>query len=140
MTEQVKDYDKTVGAEAGKRAFRFQYEGREWSMRHIRDFDWRLLREGAIGGDMEAVDKVFRKGMGKDQYADWEQVEQSTALLDAIFDDYLEHCGLSRGKSESSTDSSETTEKPSKRASKPRTRSTSPGSTTARSRRAASSS
>lgn len=141
MTEQVKSYAH-LAAEATRRAFRFQLEdgGREWTIRHVRDFDYRLARDGAIGGDLEAVAVVFRKGMGDEQYADWEQVEQPPDLLNAIFEDYLNHCGLSSGKSESSTPSSPSTETPSKRASKRPTKSTSRASSTARSRRAASSS
>jgi hypothetical protein len=138
MTDEVFDLD-ALAAEATSRALRFTYAGREWQLAHVTDFDWRVTRDG-ISGDMEAVDTIFRRGLGAEQYAQWEQVEQPTHVVSALFDRWLEHCGLSRGKSESSTDSSESTEKPLKPASKPRTKSASAGSSTARSRRAASSS
>lgn len=139
MSEQVSKYDALL-AEADNRAFTFPFQGRQWSIRHLSDLDYRLARDGAIGGDVDAVDKLFRSGMGDEQYAQWEAVTNvPSEVLVAIFDDYLEHCGSSRGKSPDSTPSSENTETPSKPASKRPTRSASRASSPARSRRGASS-
>lgn len=110
-----------IAAEADSRAFRFTYEGREWRMRHMKDFDWRLARDG-IGGDLEAIDRAFREGLGPEQHAEFEKLQQSTNVATALFEAWLTHCGLSRGKSSSSAPSSASTGKPSKRASRSTTR------------------
>jgi hypothetical protein len=140
MSEEVSKYD-VLAAEADRRAFTFSYQGREWSIRHMADLDYRLARDGALKGDLDAIDKLFRRGMGQEQFAAWEaETDVPSEVLKVIFDDYLEHCGTSRGKSQDSTPSSGSTETPSKPASKPRTKSTSRASSTGRSRRAGSTS
>jgi hypothetical protein len=138
MSDQVFDLD-AVAAEAQGKPLRFKYAGREWTIKHISAFDWRITKDG-ISGDMEAVALIFRKGMGEEQYAEWEKVDQPAELVGVLFDQWLKHCGLSRGKSPDSTDSSESTGQPSKPASKRPTKSASRASSTGRSRRAASSS
>lgn len=139
MTDEVFDLD-AVAAEAENRRFSFKYGDRTWTMRHLTDFDWRIARDG-IGGDVEAVDRAFREGLGPEQYAEFEQLQQSASVAGALFDAWLKHCGLSRGKSPSSTSSSPSTKTPSKRASRSATRGSASGtSTKARSRSANSSS
>lgn len=134
----MQDYD-AIAAEAEKRAFTFPYAGRTWRIRRQEDIDWRLLKR-SITGDVEAVDAIFEHGMGPDQYAAWGDVDQMKSVVSAIFQDYMEFCGIDPGKSENSTGSSESTETPSRPASKRPTRSTSRTSSPARSRRGASSS
>lgn len=125
---EVFDLD-AVMAESANEPLRFTYAGREWTLDHIQNFDWRVIR-GGIGGDLEAVVASMRMGMGDEQYAEFDKLKQPVFALDKLFDAWLEHCGLSRGKSPDSTDSSESTEKPSKPASRRATRAS--GSATSR--------
>lgn len=120
MSDEVFDLD-AVAAEAQGKAFRFKYEEREWTIRHISAFDWRITKDG-INGDMEAVNLIFEKGMGAEQFADWQQVNQPAELMGALFDRWLKHCGLDAGKSPASRPSSKSTAKRSKPASPRATR------------------
>ena len=117
---EVFDLD-VIAKEVTEEQLLFRYVGRDWTLDHIRNFDYRITKDG-VGGDMEAVALSLRYGMGDEQFAEFQKLKLPMAVLDALFDRWLEHCGLNRGKSPDSTDSSESTEKPSKPRSRRTTR------------------
>jgi hypothetical protein len=138
MTDEVFDLD-AVAAEVEGDPLEFTFRGESWSIKHMKAFGRntkRLLSSLSENDDDGAVDLMFSKGMGEERYERWKEIDPGIGVEEALFNRWLEHCGLSRGKSESSADSSASTETPSKPVSKPRTRSASAGSSTARSRRA----
>lgn len=121
MDDTTEPFDlDAVAAEAEHRKFVFTYGGRQWSMLHVRDFDWKITRDGAISGDVEAINTAFNYALG-DQAADFEALPRSADVTVQLFDQWVKHSGLSRGKSQSLTPSSPTTAKRSRRVSQPTT-------------------
>lgn len=109
-----------VAAEATKEPLRFTYRGQEWTLAHMTGVDWRVV-ELANTGDIEAIRKAFRMGMGDEQADAFDDLPQPIAAMTALFNQWLKHNGLTEGESAASPDSSESTARPSKRASQPRT-------------------
>ena len=116
-------------AEAARSRFPFRYGGREWSLAHLADLDWRVVAR-ADTGDMEAVREAVRDGLGADQHAEFEQLRQPVSAMTALFDRWLTHSGLRPGESPASTDSSGSTAGPSKRPSRRTTQGSGSGTST----------
>lgn len=123
---EVFDLD-AVAAEETKEPLRFRWQGREWTLAHMTGVDWRVV-ELANTGDMEAIRKAFRYGMGEEQYAEFEKVPQPIAAMTALFRQWLRHNGLTEGESEASPDSSGSTARQSTRPSQRTTRASDSGS------------
>lgn len=125
MSEDVFDLD-AVAAEATGAPLRFTYRGQEWTLAHMTGVDWRII-DAANEGDMEAIRKAFRYGMGEEQATRFDEVPQTIAAMTALFRRWLKHNGLTEGESEASPDSSASTARPSKPASRPATRASGSG-------------
>lgn len=135
------EYDlDAAAAEAAKQPLRFRWKGQPWTLRHISTLDWRVV-ELANAGDMEAIRKAMRYGLGDEQADRFDAVEQDMDAMTLLFRQWLKHAGLGEGESSASAASSASTEKQSRPASARTTRaSTSASSGKARSRRGSSSS
>ena len=109
-----------VAAEATKEPFRFRFGGREWSLAHLSDIDWRVVAR-ADTGDLDAVREAVSSGLG-DQFAEFDQLPQPISMMTVLFDRWLAHSGLAAGEQPASPTSSESTAGPSKRPSQRTTR------------------
>lgn len=123
---EVFDLD-AVAAEETKEPLRFTWHGQEWTLAHMTGVDWRVI-ELANTGDLEAIRRAFRYGMGDEQADRFDEVPQPIAAMTALFRRWLEHNGLTEGESEASPDSSGSTAGPSKPASRRTTRASGSGS------------
>lgn len=123
---EVFDLD-AVAAEETKEPLRFTYLGQEWTLAHLTGVDWRVV-EQANSGDIDAIRKAFRAGMGEEQADIFDKVPQPIAAMTALFRRWLDHNGLTEGESPASPASSGSTAGPSKRPSKRTTRASGSGS------------
>lgn len=112
------DLDAAV-AEQAKSPLGFRWKGQSWKLKHPSSVDWRII-EAATSGDIDAIRKAFEYGMGKEQAARFDKVEQDMDAMTILFRTWLDHAGTSQGESPASADSSASTEKQSRPAS-PRT-------------------
>ncbi|MGC4891089.1 hypothetical protein [Micromonospora sp. DT227] len=119
MTE-VFDLD-AVAAEATHEPMRFTYQGREWTLAHMTGVDWRVV-ELANEGDLQAIRKAFRMGMGDEQADEFDELPQPIAAMTALFTRWLKFNGLTEGESAASPASSGSTAGPSKPPSQRTTR------------------
>lgn len=126
MSDDVFDLD-AVAAEATKEPLRFTYRGQEWTLAHMTGVDWRVI-DLANTGDIEAIRKAFRYGMGEEQAARFDELPQPIAAMTSLFRRWLDHNGLTEGESPASPDSSGSTAGPSKQRSKRTTRASGSGS------------
>lgn len=118
---EVFDLD-AVAAEAEGAPLEFDFHGERWSIKHMKSFGRATKKLLAnIGNDDDAVDIMLTKGMGKERYKRWQEIDPGIGVEEALLDRWLEHCGMSRGKSSDSTGSSENTEPPSMPVSSPST-------------------
>lgn len=116
------EYDlDAVAAEAAKAPLRFRWQGQSWTLKHMSQIDWRIV-ELAQAGNLEAIRKAFEYGMGKEQAARFDQVEQDAEPMVKLFNRWTEHAGVTEGESSASATSSGATEKPSRPASARTTR------------------
>lgn len=106
-----------VAAEATKEPLRFIWHGQEWTLAHMTGVDWRII-ELANTGDIEAIRRAFRYGMGDEQADRFDKLPQPIAAMTALFRQWVKHNGLTEGESAASPDSSESTARPSKPASR----------------------
>lgn len=116
-----------VAAEETKEPLRFTWHGQEWTLAHMTGVDWRVI-EQANNGDIDAIRRAFRAGMGEEQAARFDELPQPIAAMTALFRRWLDHNGLTEGESPASPDSSGSTAGPSKPASPRRTRGSGSGS------------
>lgn len=126
MSDDVFDLD-AVAAEETKEPLRFTWHGQEWTLAHMTGMDWRVI-ESANSGDIDAIRKAFRYGMGEEQAARFDELPQPIAAMTKLFGRWLDHNGLTEGESSASPDSSGSTAGPSKRPSKRTTRASGSGS------------
>lgn len=109
MTE-VFDLDAAVAERTvGPYLFKFRGrldESREWSLRPMQELDLDVV-ERADSGDLAAVRAAISDAMDAEQFAEFKQAGGFTlGPLDVLFRQWLEHCGLEPGKSESAAPSS----------------------------------
>ena len=110
-----------VAAEAAKAPLRFKWQGQSWTLKHMSQIDWRII-ELAQEGNLDAIQKAFKYGMGTEQAARFEEVEQDAEPMVKLFQRWTEHAGVTEGESSASAGSSGATEKPSRPASARTTR------------------
>ncbi len=127
------EYDlDAVAAEKAKQPLRFKWQDQSWTLKHKSQIDWRIV-ESASTGDVAAIREAFRLGMGAEQHARFEELEQPIDAMTALFNRWNQFNGTTQGESPASPASSAGTAKRSRPASKRSTTSTSRGSSTARS-------
>ncbi|WP_431881577.1 hypothetical protein [Micromonospora chalcea] len=118
----TKSFDlDAVAAEATREPMTFTYHGQEWTLAHMTGVDWRVV-ELANEGDLQAIRKAFRMGMGDEQAERFDELPQPIAAMTALFTQWLKFNGLTEGESAASPDSSESTAGPSKQPSRRTTR------------------
>lgn len=108
--KDVFDLDAAYADEVGE-PFEFRWGGLKWVVPHLADLDWRLVSL-ADEMDIEAIQKVLRKGMGE-QAEEWEKQNQPTPAMLKLFDQWLEHSGMKPGEAQGSDGSSTSTAEPS---------------------------
>lgn len=91
-------------AEVDLAPFRFQWGGKRWAMTHVQELDaWGLI--AATGSrDLDVITKMFQVALG-DQYESFTEIPLPQYKLQALFDAYMEYCGVDPGESLASTDS-----------------------------------
>ncbi len=120
MPEDVFDLDAYV-AEHRKTPYRFRYGGQDFELPHAQDTDWRVA-EAADQDDVDAIQTLFRRGMGPEQWARFEQLPQPAGAMGELFRRWQAHSGTTPGESPASPSSSESTAGPSTRRSAGTTR------------------
>lgn len=116
-----------VAAEETKEPLRFTWHGQEWTLAHMTGIDWRVI-EQANTGDIDAIRKAVRYGMGDEQADRFDALPQPIAAMTALFRRWLDHNGLTEGESPASPSSSGSTAGPSRRPSQRTTRGSGSGS------------
>lgn len=119
MTE-VFDLDAYV-AEHRKEPFRFRYCDQDFEMPHAADIDWRVI-EAADQGDAQAIQTLFKRGLGPEQMERFEKLPQPTGAMGELWRRWQASTGLKPGESPASPSSSESTAGPSTRRSAGTTR------------------
>lgn len=90
-----------VQYEADLTPFTIQWAGRRWTFAHVQSLSvWDLL-EAAEGGDVEAMLGVFRTAAG-DNWAAFRAQPLAQYQLQALFEAYQKHCGMTPGESPAS--------------------------------------
>lgn len=115
MPDDVFDLDAYV-AEHRKDPYKFRYGGQDFELPHAQDTDWRVL-EVADQGDVEAIQTLFRRGMGPEQWQRFEELPQPAGAMGELFRRWQAHAGTKSGESPASPSSSGSTARPSKRRS-----------------------
>jgi hypothetical protein len=110
-----------VAAEAAKAPLNFRWQGESWTLKHMSQIDWRVL-EAAQSGDLSAIRKAFEYGMGKEQAARFELVDQDATPMVKLFSAGPSTPVSPRGNPRPRPDSSASTEQPSRPASARTTR------------------
>lgn len=92
-------------AEVDLTPFRFQWGGKRWEMAHVQELDsWGLI--AATGGrELDVITKMFEVAQGEEQFAEFSKKPLPQYKLQALFDAYMDHCGVDPGESLASTDS-----------------------------------
>ncbi|MEU7843953.1 hypothetical protein AB0B39_23670 [Micromonospora sp. NPDC049114] len=119
MTD-VFDLDAYV-AEHRKVPYRFRYGGQDFALPHAQDTDWRVM-EVADQGDVEAIQTLFRRGLGPEQWERFDELPQPAGAMGELFRRWQAHSGTKPGESPASPGSSESTAGPSTRRSAGTTR------------------
>lgn len=96
------DLDAVEAEEAGE-PFPFTFGGREYVLPHVQDMDRKVL-VAADQGEKQAMDELFRTGLGAD-YELFNEQPMKLRTLEALFRNWLEHCGLEPGELRASTSS-----------------------------------
>lgn len=106
-------------SEVRKPPYDFTWSGRDWSMPHMMDQDYRVLAriEGYAELGVDELISLVADLLGKDQRQAWADVDVPTSVLYMLFDRYMKHCGAKAGEDEASSDSSGSTGKSSRRTS-----------------------
>jgi hypothetical protein len=110
-----------VAHEAAKSPMRFKWQDQHWTFKHMGSVDWRVI-ELAQAGDLEAIRKAFQYGMGREQAARFDEVDQDAAAMVELFKRWTNHAGVTEGESSASATSSEPTAELSRPASQRTTR------------------
>lgn len=92
-------------AEVDLSPFRFQWHGKRWSMAHVQELDaWGLI--AATGSrDLDVITKMFEVALGEEQHREFASIKLPQYKLQALFDAYMDFCGVDPGESLASTDS-----------------------------------
>jgi len=126
-------------AEIRREPYFFTWSGREWSLPHIGDLDYRVLAEiesmDAI--DTEQVLSLFSRMFTADQVAAWAEVQVPTPVLFMLFERWVAHGGGKLGEAPASSGSSGSIGKSSRRTSGSSTVSASRKSSSAKPKKAA---
>lgn len=96
------DLDAVEAEEAGE-PFPFTFGGHEYVLPHVQDMDRKVL-VAADQGEKAAMDELFRTGLGAD-YELFNEQPMKLRTLEALFRNWLEHCGLEPGELQASTSS-----------------------------------
>jgi hypothetical protein len=92
-----------VEAEALGEPFPFTFGGREYVLPHVQDMDRKVLL-AADQGEQAAMEELFRTGLGAD-FEEFDRQPMKLRTLEALFRNWLEHCGLEPGELRASTSS-----------------------------------
>ncbi|MEU7771222.1 hypothetical protein AB0C44_07840 [Micromonospora taraxaci] len=120
MSDDVFDLDAYV-AEHRKEPYRFRYGGQDFELPHAQDTDWRVA-QAADQGDVEAIQTLFRRGFGPEQWERFDALPQPAGAMGELFRRWQAHSGTKPGESPASPSSSESTAGPSTRRSAGTTR------------------
>jgi hypothetical protein len=96
------DLDAVEAEEAGE-PFPFKFGGHEYVLPHVQDMDRKVL-VAADQGEKAAMDELFRTGLG-DDYELFNEQPMKLRTLEALFKNWLKHCGLEPGELQASTSS-----------------------------------
>lgn len=120
---EVDDLDAAY-AEVRRDPYVFAWAGRDWSLPHLGNLDYRLQAEIETFNsiDVEQMEGLFARMFGPEQAAAWAAVEVPTPVLFMLFDRWIKHAGAKPGEPPASPPSSKSTGR--------RSRPTSAGSTT----------
>jgi hypothetical protein len=118
MTAELDDLDAAY-AEIRKEPYRFKWAGREWSLPHLGDLDFRLQMEieNWSTAGVDEVQHMFARILGDEQAAAWADVHVPTPVLMMMFDRWVKHSGAQPGEEPASSDSSGSTGGSSRRTS-----------------------
>lgn len=121
-------------AEIRKAPYVFTWAGREFSLPHLAELDFRLQMkiEEAQSLDAKELLDLFDEMFGEQQAADFAKVTMPTGALFMLFERWLAHSGAKPGEDSASTGSSGTTGKRSRQTSAGSTGSGSPKRSTAK--------
>lgn len=90
-----------VEAETAGESFPFTYRGHDYTLPHVQDVDRKVLL-AADRGEIEAMNELFRAGLGED-YERFNAQPMKVRSLNALFAAWLKHCGLEPGELGAST-------------------------------------
>jgi hypothetical protein len=118
----VDDLDAAY-SEIVREPYHFKWQGRDWSLPHMGELDFRLQSEIESMEEftLDAIDKLFKRIFGPEQAADWAQTTVTGPFLAMLFERWLAHSGVKSGESEASNESSESTGEKSRPTSEPTT-------------------
>lgn len=124
VTQPEVDDLEAAYAEVRRDPYVFAWAGRDWSLPHLGNLDYRLQAEIETLKDLdvEHLEGLFARLFGAEQATAWATVEVPTPVLFMLFDRWIKHSGKKQGESQPSKKSSATTGT--------RSRATSAGSTT----------
>ncbi len=121
-------------AEIRRDPYIFTWAGREWSLPHISDLDYRTMLKIEQRDELGVTELValFAEMFSKDQREAWAEANVPLSVVFMLFDRLMKHSGAQPGESPASEPSSGSTGAKSKRTSAANTSSASPKSSTAR--------
>jgi len=114
MVQQVKGRDDSNPFDFNLDAFKsevdlsefvFHWSGKRWTMTHAQALDsWGLIAASA-GRELDMIAGMFKVAMGGVQYTEFIRVPLPQYKLLALFDAYMDYCGVDPGELQASTDS-----------------------------------
>lgn len=130
---QVDDLEAAY-AEVRRDPYVFAWAGREFTLPHLGNLDYRLQAEieTLSNLDVEHLEGLFARMFGPDQAKVWATVEVPTPVLFMLFDRWITHSGAKPGESPASKPSSKSTGTKSRPTSAATTTSASPKRPTAK--------
>lgn len=111
MTEKKLTLEERYHRHVAKQPYSFPWQGRDWVLPHMAGLDYRLQNQIAKFDtlDMDELEQLFDRMLGKEQAAEWAQVDVPGDYLTMVFTDWLEHSGEQAGEDSASNDSLKTT-------------------------------
>lgn len=109
-TPEVDDLDAAY-AEVRREPYLFKWVGRQWTLPHIGELDYRVQAEIEDISELSLaqVNDLFKRLFGPEQADDWEQATQPGPFLSILFERWIKHSGRKQGESSASKRSSKST-------------------------------